>query len=197
MSGGVSPSRGATVIPDDVVGPQGVPGNNGAQGPAGPAPAGNALDFLRLSAVPGTPEAVSPAVTRAALGTDLAKRTIPLAGASRVDFTQGIVVIGGTSLALDPATYARTGLTPVFTLRTVGFVSDAARIATLDLFNLTTGLSVLLAGAITTSAIAQTALSGVATIAGTPLLELRFSVDGALITDWAAINSAILEVTWS
>ena len=143
------------------------------------------------------PDGTTPLLPAAASGAAVAPvpAWIPLGGWSRVDATLGTTAVGGSPRALDPASYARTGLTAAFTLRLVGLVDDVARTGTVTLVDLTTGLAV---ATISITAATLTAYSAVVTLnAGVHLYELRFACSGTLVSHYAVINNASLEITWS
>lgn len=170
----------------------------------------------RVSSGTGVPEAVTftdaaqalcddttVAAMRATLGLEIHAEYIALA-ACRSSVTADVyatgtatLVIGGSPVAIDPATYARTGLTAAFHLVGTGFTDNASRTGTLTLWDLTTDAAV--ATATFNNATTPAAFTpAVATLNATPhVYEVRFSVSGTLVTHAAYANNVSLRITWS
>lgn len=114
-----------------------------------------------------------------------------------VNFLDGTTVIGGSPLALDPATYARTGLTAAFHLVGTAFTDDNARTGTLTLWDITTDAAVATAtfsNGVTPAAFTPAA----ATLNATPhVYELRLTCNGSLVSHIAYTNNVSLRVSWS
>lgn len=115
-----------------------------------------------------------------------------------VSFLDGITLIGGSGVALDPAAFTKGGgLTAAFALVGAGFTDNASRTATLTLWDVTTDLAV--ATATFNNAATSAAFTPVAvTLNATPhVYELRLSCSGSTTDHRAFVNNASLRITWS
>ena len=113
-------------------------------------------------------------------------------------FLDGITVIGGSPVALDPTAFSKGGsLTAAFALVGTAFTDNASRTGTLTLWDVTTDLAV--ATATFNNATTPAAFTPVAvTLNATPhVYELRLSCSGSLVSHIAYVNNASLRITWS
>lgn len=151
----------------------------------------------------GVGEAIPYASVRALLGAP-APSWMPLSGTvftvaalAGGAFPAGINAIGGSPLAIDPASYAIDGLTTAFTLCVTGYTDNASRTGTVTLWDLTTNAAV---ATVTFNNAGPTAAaaSATATLNATPhVYEVRLSVSGTLTTHLATVNNVSLRITWS
>lgn len=169
----------------------------GASGTPARLAKGTALQVLRMNAG-ATAEEWATLTTAAPTPSWIPlSATVFTVAAAAGAFPAGINAIGGSPLAIDPATYAISGLTAAFTLCLTGYTDNASRTGTCTLWDLATNAAV---ATVTFNNAGPTAAAatGVATLNATPhVYEVRLSVSGTLDSHLATTNNVSLRVTWS
>lgn len=159
---------------------------------------GSALQVLRMNAGATAQEWSTPASTTPTPSwIPLSGTVFTVAALAGGAYPAGINAIGGSPLAIDPASYAISGLTAAFTLCVTGYTDNASRTGTVTLWDLTTDAAVATA-TFNNAGPTAAAATGVATLNATPhVYEVRLSVSGTLTTHLATVNNVSLRITWS
>lgn len=122
----------------------------------------------------------------------LGLRHLPIGGYVTADATQGTVVGGGATV--DPADYAVTGRTAVYTLSVVGSVVSGQTL-TVVLYDLTAASAAATLTWTETSATRKTA--SVTAPGSAHIYELRVSCSGGTAAHYGVAHTANLRITWS
>ena len=128
----------------------------------------------------------------ATVTTLLGLRHLPIGGYVTADATQGTVVGGGATV--DPADYAVTGRTAVYTLSVVGSVVSGQTL-TVVLYDLTAGSAAATLTWTETSATKKTA--SVTAPGSAHVYELRVSCSGSTAAHYGVAHASNIRITWS